>query len=674
MDGKLRLIDFDSTVEILPGGTEGTSYACAKFSSGVLPPEALHQLKEEERSQFDAYWAVLKNTDKSKYKDEDKDKDKDQELWKKVQPKVGVQGKQYVVRTFCTGDDGLPITPEGLPYKLLPASANFDMWSLGVMLYLLITGENLVPVTRDDDFASGTGMGFIFDWDDQKQRERLQLVNDACARDLLSQLLSREPTKRSNVQQLLNEHAFFNMKNGEVEILTAIQADIWKVREEQDKQTELLIKIDARTITIEGLQRETITKMGKHASNLRECIQAAVDDQVPTAFVILSHDPGTKPEQSVLDEVVAEIKETANTAGQLFKGESPSVNSLAIAGSNMLSLYHRGADAISTLKDAISDPRALAFKKLKEHAVNTLFLSLVCEACWMPQTGAYKITTQDDTCQKVMPIAKATLSTVKALNGIAGLAQCFFPLLCLLPSIPKGVMDTAQATIDELDVESSVAEFDEVQRVLKETDDREQGKQDGYCRRQFKQLLEKEDPGHEWAKLKRAILAEGKSIWICDCCTKVLEEPGNKDKSYEELRDLCKPQALKDFKVDEGAPKAVIGGGGGGGGGAGNEVGGKSVEVERPSSEATLELESLKSDNNHQKQLIDAQNQEQPLIDAQNEEQQSTVGQELTDQEASIDLAKLLQQHKNEIVSQMETKLETMMTKQQQKKPDCVML
>ena len=639
MDGKLRLIDFDAFATIFGDDEKDESYACAKFSSGVLPPEALYQLEGEKRSKFDAYWADLK--------------DKDSELWKKVQPMEGKGGQQYVVKTFRTGnEDGKPIT-DGLPYKLLPASASLDMWSLGVMLYLLLTGENLVPVTRDDDFVSGTGMGYIFDWDDQKRRESLSKVNDPAANDLLSQLLSPDPTKRSNPRQLLDEHPFFNPNSGDIEMqnkLEAIQEGVDKVREEQKNQTALLIKIDARTVTIEGLQRATITKMDKHASGLRACIQAAVDDTVPTAFVILSHNPG-QPEQDVFNEVAAEIM-----------------------GGHMLSLYHRGASAIGTLKDAISDPKAFAFEKLKEHAVNTLFLSLVCEACWMPQTGAYKITTQDDTCQKVMPIAKATLSTVKALNGIAGLAQCFFPLLCLLPSIPKGVMDTAQATIDELDVESSVAEFDEVQRVLKETDDREQGKQDGYCRRQFKQLLEKEDPGHEWAKLKRAILAEGKSIWICDCCTKVLEEPGNKDKSYEELRDLCKPQALKDFKVDEGAPKAVIGGGGGGGGGAGNEVGGKSVEVERPSSEATLELESLKSDNNHQKQLIDAQNQEQPLIDAQNEEQQSTVGQELTDQEASIDLAKLLQQHKNEIVSQMETKLETMMTKQQQKKPDCVML
>ena len=33
-----------------------------------------------------------------------------------------------------------------------------------------------------------------------------------------------------------------------------------------------------------------------------------------------------------------------------------------------------------------------------------------------------------DACAlQVMPIAKATLYTIKAVNGLAGIAQCFFP-------------------------------------------------------------------------------------------------------------------------------------------------------------------------------------------------------------------------------------------------------
>ena len=84
-------------------------------------------------------------------------------------------------------------------------------------------------------------------------------------------------------------------------------------------------------------------------------------------------------------------------------------------------------------------------------AVDTLELCLVCEVCWRPQrNGAYDVTTKSDLCAKVrarqhshtcytsfgnrspcvaqvMPVAKATLYTIKAVNGLAGIAQCFFP-------------------------------------------------------------------------------------------------------------------------------------------------------------------------------------------------------------------------------------------------------
>ena len=53
--------------------------------------------------------------------------------------------------------DGQPVT-EGLPYSLEIATADMDMWAIGVLLFLFITGENLFPVNRDDDLVSADGM------------------------------------------------------------------------------------------------------------------------------------------------------------------------------------------------------------------------------------------------------------------------------------------------------------------------------------------------------------------------------------------------------------------------------------------------------------------------------------------------------------------------------------
>jgi serine/threonine protein kinase len=63
-----------------------------------------------------------------------------------------------VVRTFRTGKDGKPVDIKSLPYDLVPASTAIDLWSVGCLLYLLVTGDTLVPSNRDDDFSSGKSL------------------------------------------------------------------------------------------------------------------------------------------------------------------------------------------------------------------------------------------------------------------------------------------------------------------------------------------------------------------------------------------------------------------------------------------------------------------------------------------------------------------------------------
>ena len=64
-------------------------------------------------------------------------------------------------------------------------------------------------------------------------------------------------------------------------------------------------------------------------------------------------------------------------------------------------------------------------------------------------------------------------------------------------------------------------------KCSQEKGSQEQGKQEGYCLNEFKALLAKLEEKNKvpvWAKLTRALLAEGKSVWVCQHCNKVLKE------------------------------------------------------------------------------------------------------------------------------------------------------
>ncbi|KAJ8603198.1 hypothetical protein CTAYLR_003808 [Chrysophaeum taylorii] len=468
------------------------------------------------------------------------------------------------------------------------ASVACDLWSLGCVLLLLVSGSSLIKVDLNDDVESARGLRELAGVPDLKAlrrliSERLYLVEDDASNDLkgatvlVGKLLEPDEKKRlenfpfPSMRRVLDEPFFksrrYLMK--EDKALAELSSQLAEMREkldhvqaEEQKQTALLEAINERTKTILGLQRATITKIDRHVRNLCECIRATVDDKTPTAFVILSHPPPPEDEEdsslepSLLESIKTELSSaavstTTNNDEMLFSknnDDSPGAKFLK-RGKGLISLYNRGRALYDATSEAVEAARAnpgrYFLEKLKEKAVDTLYLSLVCEMCWTPQSPAYEVTQQTERCLELMPIAKATFATVRALNGIAGIAQCFFPGV---PSIPRSVLTAVKATIDDFDAESSVADFDSVQSVLeKAAGERQASGQVGYCSREFDRFLEKEDPNHEWANLERLVLAQGKSVWVCQDCAVILKDEKNNDKTYDELRALCEPAKLANF-------------------------------------------------------------------------------------------------------------------------------
>ena len=214
-DNKVRLIDFDAAAPIVSSDdAQGNpSYAGAKFSSATLPPEMFFELSsEDQRKQLEEYWPRADSGD-SLAKD----------LRNKLAPKLDRKsGKSYVVKSYRF-EGGQSVTKD-LPYELVEASAKLDVWALGALAFMLLTGETLVLATRDDDCASGAAMRVVYDWGLKREDvlERLEKITDDAARDLVGRMLQRDPSERPTVKNVLDTHPFFHPESNNTEVKAAL--------------------------------------------------------------------------------------------------------------------------------------------------------------------------------------------------------------------------------------------------------------------------------------------------------------------------------------------------------------------------------------------------------------------------------------------------------------------
>jgi len=94
----------------------------------------------------------------------------------------------------------------------IPASSAMDMWSFGVVFFLLCTGESLFHLDLDDNIDLHQQRRELATWTDTLKTKRLSLIAEPLARNLAFQLLSKDPRRRPSAS-LCMSHPFFTHPN-----------------------------------------------------------------------------------------------------------------------------------------------------------------------------------------------------------------------------------------------------------------------------------------------------------------------------------------------------------------------------------------------------------------------------------------------------------------------------
>jgi hypothetical protein len=153
----------------------------ASFAINCLPPEMFALLSPTEERVYHRYWSFVKKHYKV---------DIDERL---ITPYIDSQtGEVYVIKCFfdttgivATDHVELPV----LPYELVRARENIDVWNLGQLLYYLLAGIHLFPENARNDAV--LDYKSVCKWDhDALSKAVYNHVQDSLAQDILFRLLS----------------------------------------------------------------------------------------------------------------------------------------------------------------------------------------------------------------------------------------------------------------------------------------------------------------------------------------------------------------------------------------------------------------------------------------------------------------------------------------------------
>jgi ankyrin repeat protein/serine/threonine protein kinase len=193
-DDKLILIDLDASCSI-------GSVAGLKCSSAYVPPEMLYYDTRIKKYRLKKHSNIVPSASSAANTDQRAGDD----------GPVTQEEQKKKPSSLALGDSFQGEGESSRAFEPLEAHPSFDVWSLGVVLYHICTGEPMFLCSNDN--IEQFDRRILFDWKDQFKQAKLNKIADLQARNLVSRMLTKDPAKRPLLSAIL-QHPFVSGSKG----------------------------------------------------------------------------------------------------------------------------------------------------------------------------------------------------------------------------------------------------------------------------------------------------------------------------------------------------------------------------------------------------------------------------------------------------------------------------